>query len=145
MPVITSYLYQNIFTVEVLDENPTIKTRNHVVYQRPIDIYRGADNPIVIFFKNQDQKPANIAGATFRGFVTNYIDGNVVANVNVTVSNVNTARANCTLSSTFIDSLPQNKYKLVFLKSLNGLNTPVYSDDNYSIHAELNIHNGYSL
>lgn len=145
MPVITSYLYQNIFTVEVLDDDPTIKTRNHVVYQRPIDIYRGADNPIVIFFKNQDQKPANIAGATFQGFITNYIDGNVVANVDVTVSNVTTARANITITSTMIDSLPQNKYKLVFLKSANGLNVPVYSDDNYGIHAELNIRNGYSL
>jgi hypothetical protein len=145
VPVITSYLYQNIFTVEVLDDDPTIKTRNHVVYQRPIDIYRGADNPIVIFFKNQDQKPANIAGATFQGFITDYIDGNVVANVDVTISNVTTARGNCTLSSTFIDGLPQNKYKLVFLKTSGNLSVPVYSDDNYSIHAELNIHNGYSL
>lgn len=147
MPLITSYLYQNIFTVQLLDYgNVAIQNiRNRVVYQRPIEIYRGADNPITIKFKNQDQKPANIAGATFQGFVTDYLDGNIIANVAVTVSNVQTATANCTLTSAFVDTLPQNKYKLIFLESVGGLNTPVYSDDNFSVYAELNINPAYKL
>jgi ABC-type uncharacterized transport system permease subunit len=115
------------------------------VYQRPIEIYRGADNPITIKFKNQDQKSANISGATFQGFITDYLEGNIVANLTITVSNVATATANCTLSSAFVDTLPQNKYKLVFLKSQGGLNTPVYSDDNFKVQAELNINPGYKL
>lgn len=145
VPLITSYLYQNIFTVQLLDyEDPAIQNiRNRVVYQRPIEIYRGADNPITIKFKNQDQKAANIAGATFQGYVTDYLDGNVVANISVTVSNISTATANCTITSGMLAALPQNKYKLVFLKSLGGSNTPVYSDDNFKIHAELNINPGY--
>ena len=146
MPIITSYLYSNIFTVQILDYNdPTITTRNRIVYQRPIEIYRGADNPITIKFKNQDQKSANISGATFQGFITDYLQGNIVANLAITVSNVVTATANCTLSSAFVDTLPQNKYKLVFLKSQGGLNTPVYSDDNFKVQAELNINPGYKL
>ena len=77
-------------------EDPTIQTRrNRVVYQRPIDIYRGADNPITIKFKNQDQKAANIAGLSFSGYIVDYSKGNVVANVSVTVSNVTTATASC--------------------------------------------------
>lgn len=145
MPTITSYLYQNIFVTQLFDNDPAIKTRNIVVYQKTIEVYRGADNPILIYFKNQDQKPANIAGATFQGFVTDYIDGNVIANVSVTVSNVSAATATCILTNEFIDTLPQNKYKLVFLKSQNGLNIPVYSDDNCGIHAELNINPGYQF
>ena len=146
MPLITSYLYQNIFTVQLLDyENPDIQNiRNRVVYQRPIEIYRGADNPITIKFKNQDQKSANIAGLTFYGFLVDYLKGNVVANVAVTVSNVSTATANVMLTDSFINTLPQNKYKLAFLSSNGTFNTPVYSDDNFKVYAEGNINPAYN-
>jgi uncharacterized membrane protein len=147
VPLITSYLYQNIFTVQLLDYgNVAIQNiRNRVVYQRPIEIYRGADNPITVKFKNQDQKAANISNSTFQGFISNYIDGNIVANVSVTVSNVQTATASCTITSSMLEILPQNKYKLIFLQSVAGLNTPVYSDDNFSIYAELNINPAYNF
>lgn len=144
MPIITSYLYSNNFTVQILDEDPTIKTRNRVVYQRPIEIYRGADNPITIFFKNQDQKPANIEGATFQGYVIDYLKGNVVANVGVTVSNVAAATASCMLTSEFVNTLPQNKYKLAFLKNDGTYNTPVYSSDNFGVYAEMNINPAFN-
>lgn len=146
MPLITSYLYQNIFTVQLLDyENPDIQNiRNRVVYQRPIEIYRGADNPITIKFKNQDQKSANIAGLTFYGFLVDYLKGNVVANVAVTVSNVSTATANVMLTDSFINTLPQNKYKLAFLSSNGTFNTPVYSDDNFKVYAEVNINPAFN-
>lgn len=145
MPIITSYLYQNIFTVQILDyDDSTISNRrNPVVYQRPIEIYRGADNPITIKFKNQDQKPANIAGLTFSGYVVDYLKGNVVANVAVTVSNVTTATATTMLTSDFVNTLPQNRYKLAFLKYDGTYETPTYSDDNYGVYAELKINPGF--
>jgi hypothetical protein len=114
------------------------------VYQRPIEIYRGADNPVTIKFKNQDQKAANIAGLSFTGYIIDYLKGNVVANVNVTVSNVSTATASCMLTDSFLNSLPQNKYKLAFLSSNGTYNTPVYSDDNFKVYAELNINPAYN-
>ena len=140
MPLITSYLYTNTFTVQILDyADSTITTRNRVVYQRPIEIYRGADNPITIYFKNKDQKPANIAGVAFTGYIIDYLKGNVVANVSVTVSNVTTATASTMLTSDFINSLPQNKYKLAFLQYDGTYETPTYSNDNFGVYAELNI------
>ena len=144
MPIITSYLYENKFTVQILEDDPTIKTRNRVVYQRPIEIYRGADNPITIFFKNQDQKPANIAGVTFTGYIIDYLKGNVVANCAVTISNVTAATANVMLTDSFLNTLPQNKYKLAFLKSDGNYNTPVYADDNFKVYAEMNINPAYN-
>ena len=145
MPLITSYLYQNIFVVQLLDyANPDIQNiRNRVVYQRPIEIYRGADNPVTIKFKNQDQKPADIAGLTFSGYIIDYLKGNVVANVSVTVSNVTTATATTMLTSDFLNTLPQNKYKLAFLRYDGTYETPVFSDDNYGVYAELNINPGF--
>ena len=144
MPIISSYLYENKFTVQILEDDPTIKTRNRVVYQRPIEIYRGADNPITIYFKNQDQKPANIAGITFTGYIIDYLKGNVVANCNVTISNVSAATANVMLTDSFINTLPQNKYKLAFLAHDGTYNTPVYSDDNFMVYAEMNINPAYN-
>ena len=144
MPVITSYLYSNIYTVQILDyANTAITTRNRIVYQRPIEVYRGADNPITIKFKNQDQKTANIAGVTFNGYIIDYLKGNVVANVNVTISNVTTATASCMLTSDFLNTLPQNQYKLAFLKYDGTYETPTYSDDNFGVYAELRINPGF--
>jgi hypothetical protein len=114
------------------------------VYQRPIEIYRGADNPVTIYFKNQDQKPANIAGVSFTGYIIDYLKGNVVANCNVTISNVSAATANIMLTDSFLNTLPQNKYKLAFLKSSGGFNTPVYADDNFKVYAEMNINPAYN-
>jgi len=73
LTAITSYLYNNKLVVQFSDDDDiTITTRNRVVYQRPIEIYRGADNPITIYFKNQDQKPANITGnVKFNGYIIN--------------------------------------------------------------------------
>ena len=142
MTAITSYLYENKFVVQIIDNDITITTRNRVVYQRPIDIYRGADNPITIYFKNQDQKPANIASSSFTGYIVNQYDANVIANVDVTISNVQLAIGTLTLTSDLINSLPQNKYKLAFLQNTGMHNIPVYSDDNYKIYAELNINPG---
>ena len=114
------------------------------MYQRPIEIYRGADNPVTIKFKNQDQKTANIAGLTFYGYIVDYLKGNVVANVAVTVSNVTTATANIMLTDSFLNTLPQNKYKLAFLAHDGTYNTPVYSDDNFKVYAEVNINPAYN-
>lgn len=141
MSLITSYLYENIFTVQILDyDDPAISDRrNPTVYQRPIEVYRGADNPITIKFKNQDQKPANIAGLSFTGYIIDTYKGNVVSNVSVTVSNVTTATARCTLTSDFVNTLPLNRYHLAFLKYDGTYETPTYSDDNYGVYAELRI------
>ena len=144
MPIITSYLYENKFTVQILEDDPTIKTRNRVVYQRPLEIYRGADNPITIYFKNQDQKAANIAGISFTGYIIDYLKGNVVANCNVTISNVQAATANIMLTDSFLNTLPQNKYKLAFLADRGAYNTPVYADDNFKVYAEMNINPAYN-
>ena len=68
----------------------------------------------------------------------------MVANVGVTVSNVSTATANVMLTDSFLNTLPQNKYKLAFLAHDGSFNTPVYSDDNFKVYAEVNINPAYN-
>ena len=66
MPLVTSYLYPNSFTVQIVDNaNVAISgTRDRIVYQRPIKIYQGIDNPVSVDFKNQDQKYVDLAKDT---------------------------------------------------------------------------------
>lgn len=144
MPIITSYLLKNKFTVIILDNDPTITTRTQVVYQRPIEIYRGADNPIYIYFKNQDQKPANVSGLAFNGYLVDALYGNVVSNVSVTISNVSLATANVMLTSDFLNTLPQNKYLLAFSAFDGTFNTPVYSSSDYEVYAQLNLNQAFA-
>lgn len=144
MTAITSYLYPNKFVVQIIDNDPAITTRNHVVYQRPIEIYRGADNPITIYFKNQDQKPANISSLGFQGYIVDKMYGNVISNVTVTVSNVTLSTASCVLTSDFVNMLPQNQYLLAFTYYDGTYNVPVYSDDNYQVYAQLNINQAFA-
>ena len=146
MTAITSYLYNNKLVVQLSDDDDiTITTRNRVVYQRPIEIYRGADNPITIYFKNQDQKPANITGnVSFTGYIINEYNSNVVANLSVTISNVTAAVASTVITSDIVNTLPQSKYKLAFMKNDGVYNTPTYSNDNYQVCVELNVNQAFA-
>ena len=116
MPLIYSYLYDNKHTVQFLDmSDPTIKTRNRPVYQRPITVYQGVDNPCVIEFKNQDQKPVNLTGYTF------------------------------TFDSLTISNLENRKYKITFKSNRESDNQeqPLYFDDNYQAPLDLDIQPAY--
>lgn len=144
MSVITSYLYDNKITIQILEDDDTIKTRNKVVYNRTLDIYRGMDNPVTIQFKNQDQKPVNITNYSITGYVIDILNSNVMSNVSVTVSNATIGTASVTLTEELISNLTQNKYKLAF-KAVNTVTSserPVYSDDNYGLYQEFNIKDG---
>jgi len=145
MSVITSYLYDNKITIQILDSDPTIKTRYKVVYNRTIDVYKGVDNPITIEFKNQDQKPVNISGYTITGYIVDILNANIISNVSVTVSNATVGTANVTITEELISNLTQNQYKLAFkaVNTSDNSERPVYSDDNFGLYQEINIKQGF--
>jgi len=93
MTTITSYLYDNKVIVQILDDDPEIKTRNRIVYSRPIKVYQGVDNVITLQFRNNDQKAANIAGKSFALTLTAAQGEAAVWTGNVTIGNVVTAVA----------------------------------------------------
>lgn len=145
MSVITSYLYANKITVQILDSDPTIKTRNRVVYNRPIEVYQGSDNEIKINFKNQDQKKADISSYSITGYLIDsvYTEGNIVSNLSVTVTNASIGTATVTLSEDLLASLEENVYKLAFKGVKDGVENPLYSDDNYGLYTEINVRKGF--
>ena len=142
MPLITSYLYDNKFTVQILDySDPTIKTRNRPVYQRPIKVYQGIDNPVVVEFKNQDQKLVNLTGYTVQAAIQDPDNTATVSTYAVTFANIANGRGAFTFDAITVSNLEQRFYKLTFKTNKTSDNTerPLYADDNYGVPLDLEV------
>ena len=79
MQTVTGYLYTNWVECQINDD-PSLTTRNRVVYARPIQIYKNIDNTLKFVFKNDDQKRVHINNYTISMsiFSTNSYSGNQV-------------------------------------------------------------------
>lgn len=139
MSVITSYLYDNKITVQILDDDPTIKTRNRIVYSRPVKVYQGVDNVITLQFKNNDQKAANIAGKTFTFSLTANIGNTAVWSTTATISNVSTAIGSVTIDQANVANLTQEYYNYTVTYNSGGLTLPTYVDDNWGAAGQLQV------
>ncbi len=144
MPHISSYLYDNRIQVQLLDEDPSLKTRNRIVYARTVKVYDNIDNVITINFRNSDQKPANIVGKTFTFSVTSAEGNAAVWSTNVTVSNVTTAIGSVTLDQANVANLTHEFYNYTISYNSGNLTLPAYTDDNWGAAGQLQIlHNVY--
>ena len=139
MSVITSYLYDNKITVQILDDDPTIKTRNRIVYSRPVKVYQGVDNVITLQFKNNDQKAANIAGKTFTFSLTANIGNTAVWSTTATISNVSAAIGSVTLDTANVANLTQEYYNYTITYNSGNLKLPTYVDDNFGASGQLHV------
>lgn len=139
MSVITSYLYDNKITVQILDDDPTIKTRNRIVYSRPVKVYQGVDNVITLQFKNNDQKAANIAGKTFTFSLTANVGNTAIWSTTATISNVSTAIGSVTIDQANVANLTQEYYNYTVTYNSGGLTLPTYVDDNWGAAGQLQV------
>ena len=144
--VITSYLYDQIIDVQVLDEDPLITTRYRSVYNRPIKIYQGIDNPLKIQIKNQDQKPVNMYGANVLIDIQDPVAGNtIVGNIAVTWANANVGIGTVTIDQTTVNSLDQRIYKAAMRRvdTITNLETPMFINDNFEVQLDLDVLPGW--
>lgn len=146
MPLITSYLYDNKHTVQILDyTDPAIKTRNRPVYQKTVVVYQGVDNPVVIEFKNQDQKLVNLTGYAVQAAIQDPIEEITVNTYAVTFANAANGRGTFTFDSLTISNLENRLYKLTFKsnREIDNVEQPLYFDDNYQAPLDLDIRPAY--
>ena len=144
--VITSYLYDQIIDVQVLDEDPLITTRYRTVYNRPIKIYQGIDNPLKIQIKNQDQKPVNMYGANVLIDIQDPTLGNtIVGNIAVTWANANVGIGTVTIDKATVNSLDQRIYTAAVRRVDNTTHVerPLFMDDNFQVQLNLDVLPGY--
>ena len=63
----TIYLYQQIIRVLLIDTSGSyFSARYDPVYAKQLTVNKGVDNVLLFEFINQDEKPVNITGSTFR-------------------------------------------------------------------------------
>jgi len=141
---ISSYLYDNRIQVLLLDEDPSLPTRNRIVYARTVKVYDNVDNVITISFRNSDQKAANVSGKAFTFSVTS-ADGNAaVWSSPVTISNVSAAIGSVTLDQANIANFADEMYNYTISYTTGNLTLPAYTDDNWGAAGQLQVlHNIY--
>lgn len=144
MQVIQSYLYDNRVTVQFLD--PTVTSiRNRIVYNRPIKVYKGIDNPLRIVILNQDQKPYDMTGYNVIMGIQNSDARTTVISFAVEMDAENPTVGTVVIDRATMDILTKRFYKLTFKATNIDTNNdrPMYIDDNWGVPLDLEVLSGY--
>ena len=137
---IQTYLYNQTVDVQILDQG-IFTVRNRTVYAHPVKLYQGIDNPVVVEFKNQDQKLVDLTGFTVQASIQDPVELITINTYAVTFANVANGRGAFTFDATTISNLENRIYKLTFktVAVAGGAERPLYADDNYGVPIDLDV------
>ena len=100
MYITTAYLYQQIQSVLLIDiSGAFFDARWDPVYAKNLTLNLGVDNVILFQFQNQDQKPANISGATFTFRIISQNGEDLLFAQELVALNAATGRAKVTITA----------------------------------------------
>jgi len=95
----TVYLYQQITKVLLVDTTGGYFTsRYEPVYAKTLTVNKGVDNVLLFEFINQDQKPVNITGSTFRFRLLNQEGDKLLAEKDMETLSATTGRVKVVLT-----------------------------------------------
>jgi len=132
--------------VQIMDySDPTIKTRNRVVYSRPITVYQGIDNPIQVIVKNQDQKNVNLTGYAVQVDIQDPVNEVTAYSFAVNYSNVTLGTGTFIIDKDTVNSLEVRQYKLTVrtIRDSDASEVPLYADDNFTAPLDLIVKPAY--
>ena len=143
--MITSYLYDQTIQLQLLDWNPEITTRYRTVYNRPIKIYQGIDNPLKIQVKNQDQKPVNLYGYDLQLDIQDPVIENAIVSISCDWANANVGIATVTIDKNTVNALDQRLYKATVkrIELVTNAERPLFMDDNFTAQLDLEVLPGW--
>ena len=147
--MISIYLYPNSVEVQFLD--PTIFTRRNLhMYDRPVKIYQGIDNPIQVRVKNQDQKRIDVTGYNVQVDINDPLNSQQIETYTLDFSsnaggNIAIGLGSFTVSKATVDALDQRIYKLAFriINTEDSSEKPLYTDGNNQVPLDLIVEPGY--
>ena len=95
----TVYLYQQITRVLLVDTTGGyFQARYEPVYAKTLTVNKGVDNVLLFEFINQDQKPVNITGSTFKFRLMNQAGDQLLAEKSMDVLSAATGRVRVVLA-----------------------------------------------
>lgn len=138
-----AYFYPNKVTV-LVDIDPTITTRNRIVYARTVKVNRGINNTIVFYLKDSDQKPVNIQNCGMYLSVIDDDDNSIFLEVQGTIVDALKGIFSITLDSNDLDLFEKEYYNYA-VKLVDDLNQeyPIYTDDFFTVRGQLHVLDGY--
>ena len=144
MQTIDVFWYKNILEVQWPD-SAIYTTRNRIVYSRTIKIYQGIDNPIHVVVKNQDQKSVDCTGYDVEVDIQDPENKVTVETFTVDFVTQNKGLAVFTIPKQIVNGLDQRYYEFTIklIKLDDNKETPIYSDDNYSLRLPVQVLEGY--
>ena len=148
MITVKAYLVPNTAEVQIFDTS-IFTVRNRQVYNRPIKVYQGIDNPVQVIIRNQDQKSVDLTGYTVAAQIQDPATQTTIMTTPVSFtsagSDITKGLGTFTILATTINVLENRLYKLTFSTTLiSGPTTqPLYTDDNYGAPLDLMILPGY--
>jgi len=142
MQVIHSYLYTPKIGIIISDLSVT-NIQERRVYNHVIELYKGTDNPVQVRFLNQDQKKVDVTNYTFVVAVMNPDQGQTIFNPTLTVTNAAAGQGTVTITEEQMNNLDAMRYTLAIKGTVNGVEAPVYSDDNFNMSVDLHVNEGF--
>jgi hypothetical protein len=137
---IQTYLYNQTVDVQILDSG-IFAVRNRAVYVRPIKLYQGIDNPVVVKIKNQDQKAMDLTGFAVEAAIQDPINATTMESYALAWRDITQGYGNFVIPRATMDLLDQRFYKITF-KIINleaNTERPMYTDDNYGVPLDVEV------
>jgi len=144
MQRITAFIYQN--RIEVLaDIDPSLTTRNKIVYARTIKIYRGMDNTVVFQLKNSDQKPINISNYSVTMSIVNDDNNTQFVEFEGTIVDATKGLVSVIVPEQDLAYLDREFYNYALkVTDQNDLEITVYTDDFFTVRGQIQVLDGYN-
>jgi len=136
----TAYLYQQIIRVLLIDTSGGYFTaRYDPVYAKTLTVNKGVDNVLLFEFINQDQKPVNITGSTFRFRLLNQTGDELLIEKDMTVLSASLGRVKVVLDTSDTINILAQPASYSIERTQGNYIQAAFTDDNAGARADCDI------
>ena len=136
----TIYLYQQIIRVLLIDTSGGYFTaRYDPVYAKTLTVNKGVDNVLLFEFINQDQKPVNITGSTFKFRLLNQAGDRLLIEKDMTVLSASLGRVKVVLDTADTINILAQPGSYSIQRTAGNYVQAAFTDANSGARADCNI------
>jgi hypothetical protein len=136
----TAYLYQQIIRVILIDTSGGyFSARYDPVYAKTLTVNKGVDNVLLFEFINQDQKPVNITGSTFRFRLLNQAGDRLLIEKDMTVLSASLGRVKVVLDTADTINILAQPGSYSIERTQGNYIQAAFTDDNAGARADCDI------
>lgn len=135
------YLYNQIHPV-VLGIGGPDNRWNRMYYSKPVKLHKGVDNPVKFKIRNNNQRDVDLTDSEFTLSIVNSQTNQEILNRTLTIENATRGLLSITITEEDLYDFSMNKYHYgIKMLNSNGVQYPIYVDDNYSASGVIEVYN----